>query len=200
MQQVLIDGNALGNHGRQELRVVDLFICCRVECLEDGFHLLVSDLEATRERLLQLAHRDGPLPVLVNRNEGVPHPGHLLATQRPGHERHYGTSEAGGLRKVSERVQHALVLAAHTGEGPADATLPRCNEGVFEGIRRGKTLDGVDDEEPPHKVLGHRGDLFPPLGPVGPPPRLDVVDHLGPGARERHVACQQDETHDSEGP
>mmetsp|Transcript_34865 Transcript_34865/g.96401 ORF Transcript_34865/g.96401 Transcript_34865/m.96401 type:complete len:351 (-) Transcript_34865:272-1324(-) len=178
---------------------MDFLVVRSVQGLEDGLDLFVRHLELLAQDLLQLSHRDGPLPALVYLDEGIAHLSPLLVRQGPGHHRQARPAE---LRRLLEGAQRVDNVVVHAGVGTLTrwSAVAVLDEGVLESLLRTEPLLWVNREQAFHERLRYVGDLGPRLLLLGVSARLDASDLLLLGAAKRHVPHQEDKHDNAEAP
>mmetsp|Transcript_100025 Transcript_100025/g.283145 ORF Transcript_100025/g.283145 Transcript_100025/m.283145 type:complete len:233 (+) Transcript_100025:362-1060(+) len=169
--------------GGQELRVLNGTVAVDVHALEDLEQLLLRDAEATApEALLQLARRQQPVAVQVQRHERAAEGAHVRVVEHPGDD------VAHCLRERVLRLEPAQVLHEAAGQPSRSRARGGREPLVGEGQgRRGPPL-GALGQQGLHERLGVRGHP-PPMRrqETRDPPRYFIEHALLCLARERHM-------------
>mmetsp|Transcript_122501 Transcript_122501/g.291174 ORF Transcript_122501/g.291174 Transcript_122501/m.291174 type:complete len:261 (-) Transcript_122501:926-1708(-) len=95
----------------------------------------------------------------VQLQESVHHRLPLLMRQGPGHDRHAGAPELGGVLEAPQGIHHGAVHLAAVG-GHLGAIL---DPGVLQGLVSAHALRGIHHQELPHEVFGALRDRAPLL-------------------------------------
>jgi len=88
LQVLLMNLDLRGDHGSQELGIVNLILVVSVQRSEGFCYLLTTDLEVFLEDLLELAGSDSPCSVDIHVDKSLPHLGLLVVGERQSHHMH----------------------------------------------------------------------------------------------------------------
>mmetsp|Transcript_37213 Transcript_37213/g.106292 ORF Transcript_37213/g.106292 Transcript_37213/m.106292 type:complete len:415 (-) Transcript_37213:263-1507(-) len=194
-QQAVVQLDARGGHGRQELGVVDLVVMAGVEHLEDPGNLLVLHVELGLEHVLELPELDGALVGLIQLQERIAHRQPLLIGQRPGHHRHARAAELRGLCELAQRLDDRLV---HVRRGAV--FVPLLNPGVSESLLRSQALLWINHHQLLDELFCAVRHLCPLFFRHVVHARLDHRNLLTVRTVKGHVPCEENKQHHSQAP
>mmetsp|Transcript_40532 Transcript_40532/g.104903 ORF Transcript_40532/g.104903 Transcript_40532/m.104903 type:complete len:303 (-) Transcript_40532:600-1508(-) len=192
-QQVFMQRDACGEHGREEVGVVDCLVTVRAQCREDFLRLLVRNVELVDHHPLELMQGDGALCVLVHGYEMLTHLGTFFIGKGPSHHLHAAAPELRRVAKLAQSINGALVnnlvmlLALH-------------NPFVLQCRFRGEPLLRIYLQERLDEVGRILRNRAPPLLLERVLAGKDTPRLHSLRARERHVARQEDEGYDTQAP
>mmetsp|Transcript_117545 Transcript_117545/g.333110 ORF Transcript_117545/g.333110 Transcript_117545/m.333110 type:complete len:377 (+) Transcript_117545:315-1445(+) len=196
LQEALVHHDPRRHHRGQEVRVVYLLVVVVVEGAENPLDLLVVYAHRLLQHLLQLVHGYRALLVLVYLQElGVDQLA-LVGREGPGH---HGHADAAELRRLGELDDGLHYLHVELRRVAAEGR-PVCYPWVLQRRLRAEALLGVHDEQPLQKVLQGLRQPLPVRLHAQVRPLGDLLLDLLVGARERHVAHDEDEGHAPEAP